>query len=71
MANHTRSLLDTQGFDLQEQKIAKPFCRAMAAFIVGSGMHSYPEVYDSFNLTQKYLKARKAAPANEIRARRV
>jgi hypothetical protein len=71
MANLTGSLLDRMGLELQEETIAKPFCRAMAAFIVGSGMHSYPEVYDSFNLTQKYLKARNAAPANEIRARRV
>jgi hypothetical protein len=30
-------------------KEGKVLCASMAAFIVGSGMHSYEEVYASFN----------------------
>ena len=33
----------------------KELCEIMAAFIVGSGMHSYEEVYYSFNLYGKFL----------------
>jgi hypothetical protein len=57
MANMTGALLDRLGIGPMD-KTGKPFCDAMAAFIVGSGMHSYPEVYKSFNACLKLLEAR-------------
>lgn len=36
-------------------KEGRDFCESMSAFIVGSGMHSYYEVYKSFNLYAKEI----------------
>lgn len=58
MMNMTTALLDTLKMHPLEKETGKPFCEAMAAFIVGSGMHSYPEVYKALNLHLKLLKAR-------------
>ena len=54
MANMTCKVLNVLGLHpcIGEGRV---FCEAMAAFIVGSGMHSYYEAYKSFNLYAKEL----------------
>ena len=54
MANSATALfklLDINMNSEQGKQLVEMFC----AFIVGSGMHSYHEVYTSFNKTLKYL----------------
>ena len=54
MANLTCKILNNLNLNpFAENNEARKFCEAMAAFIVGSGMHSYKEVYKTFNLYKK------------------
>jgi hypothetical protein len=54
MANQTCKALHSLHLHPYSEQ-GKIFCEAMSAFIVGSGMHSYYEVYKSFNLYAKML----------------
>jgi len=54
MANMTCKIL--HALDIHPfSDLGKNFCEAMSAFIVGTGMHSYYEVYKSFNLYARDL----------------
>lgn len=58
MMNMTGRLLEFLDLYPRDPELGVPFVEAMAAFIVGSGMHSYPEVYRTINLHLKLMKAR-------------
>lgn len=58
MANASCGLADILKLDIRNSELGKDFCEVIAAFIVGAGMHSYPEVYKTFNLHLKLLEAR-------------
>ncbi|WP_342220957.1 hypothetical protein [Candidatus Fukatsuia endosymbiont of Tuberolachnus salignus] len=54
MANMTCKVLSKLHIPPYSEE-GRSFCEAMSAFIVGSGMHSYYEVYKSFNLYAKEI----------------
>jgi hypothetical protein len=53
MANAASTIFDLLDIDILSEQ-SHSFMESMSAFIVGSGMHSYKEVYDSFNTTLKH-----------------
>ena len=40
----------------------RQYAEALGAFIVGSGEHSYPEVYKSLNLSLRYVQLAQPEP---------
>ena len=54
MANATCKVLAMLDLDPLTDGAGRNFCEAMSAFIVGSGMHTYSEVYKAFNLYGVY-----------------
>lgn len=55
MANCGSTVFPLLGDDMRSPE-AKRYGEALAAFIVGSGEHSYPEVYKSLNLSLRHLQ---------------
>ena len=57
MANAASSIFQLLQLDIHSEDSRK-YMESICAFIVGSGMHSYTEVYKSMNLSMKYVYAR-------------
>ena len=57
MANAASSIFQLLELDIHSENSRK-YMESICAFIVGSGMHSYTEVYKSMNLSMKYVYAR-------------
>lgn len=61
MANSGTTLFPLLGINMNSED-GRLYAEALGAFIVGSGEHSYPEVYKSLNLSLRYVQLAQPEP---------
>jgi len=61
MTNSGTTLFPLLGISMNSED-GRRYAEALGAFIVGSGEHSYPEVYKSLNLSLRYVQLAQPEP---------
>lgn len=68
MTNSGTTLFPLLGISMNSEE-GRQYAEALGAFIVGSGEHSYPEVYKSLNLSLRYVQLAQPEPPDRARAK--
>jgi len=68
MTNSGTTLFPLLGISLNSEE-GRQYAEALVAFIVGSGEHSYPEVYKSLNLSLRYVQLAQPEPPDPAQAK--
>jgi hypothetical protein len=68
MTNSGTTLFPLLGISMNSEE-GRQYAEALVAFVVGSGEHSYPEVYKSLNLSLRYVQLAQPEPPDPAQAK--